>query len=137
MEPTFEDMKEMGVILADITDCLETQPEKAISIASQKMGWLYARNLPKLTEMLLKEFPQFRKDTGMMKSYMFILDFLEVVVKETSTMQKNNQRTLRTLLEAAKVSEAQVDTVIRENKDEVSSSRVYPLLITPVFLKLT
>jgi hypothetical protein len=122
MDPTFDDMKEMGIILADISDCLEKEPEKAISIASQKMGWLYARNLPKLTEMMLKEFPQFRKDTGMMKAYLFVLDFLEVVVKEVETMQKTNQRALRTLLEAAKVSEQQVDQAIQDNKETVSIS---------------
>ena len=41
--------------------------------------------------MLLNEFPSFRQDTVMMRSYMFLLDFLEAVGKETSKMLKLQQ----------------------------------------------
>jgi hypothetical protein len=108
IEPNFEDMKEMAFILANITEHLDTKPELSLSVLSQKMGWLYSRDIPKLTQMLLQEFPGFRKDEGMMRSYMFLMDFLEAVVNETVTMQKTNQKALRLLLEAAQTSEAQV-----------------------------
>jgi hypothetical protein len=49
----------------------------------------------------------------MMRAYMFLIDFLEAVVTETSTMQKTNQKLLRLVLEGAKVSEQQLDLVIQ------------------------
>jgi hypothetical protein len=113
IEPTFADMKEMAFLLANITEHLDTQPELAMTVASQKMGWLYSRDVPKLTQMLLQEFPSFREDQGMMRAYMFLIDFLEAVVTETSTMQKTNQKLLRLVLEGAKVSEQQLDLVIQ------------------------
>jgi hypothetical protein len=119
IEPNFEDMKEMAFILANITEHLDTKPELSLSVLSQKMGWLYSRDIPKLTQMLLQEFPGFRKDEGMMRSYMFLMDFLEAVVNETVTMQKTNQKALRLLLEAAQTSEAQVDQAITNNKEQL------------------
>ena len=116
MEPTFADMKEMAYLLANVTEHLDTQPELAMTVASQRMGWLYSRDVPKLTQMLLQEFPSFREDQGMMRAYMFLIDFLEAVVTETSSMQKNNQKLLRLVLEGAKVSEQQLDLVIQENR---------------------
>ena len=88
---TFADMKEMAFILAQITEHLDTDPGKAMTVASQRMGWLYARNVPQLTQMLLTEFPAFRQDDGMMRAYLFVLDFLEAVVAETSALQTKNQ----------------------------------------------
>ena len=119
MEPTFADMKEMAFLLANITEHLDTQPELAMTVASQRMGWLYSRDVPKLTQMLLQEFPSIREDQGMMRAYMFLIDFLEAVVTETSSMQKNNQKLLRLVLEGAKVSEQQLDLVI-----QVPTSRI-------------
>ena len=116
MEPTFADMKEMAFLLANVTEHLDTQPELAMTVASQRMGWLYSRDVPKLTQMLLQEFPSFREDQGMMRAYMFLIDFLEAVVTETSSMQKTNQKLLRLVLEGAKVSEQQLDLVIQENR---------------------
>ena len=120
LEPTFSDMKEMAFILANITEHLDTQPELAMTVASQKMGWLYSREIPKLTQMLLQEFPAFRQDEGMMRAYLFLLDFLEAVVKETNVLQETNQKALRMLLEAAKVSEQQVDLIIMDNKEQLT-----------------
>ena len=42
----------------------------------------------------------------MMRAYMFVMDFLETVSKETAKRLKVNQSLLRHLLEAAKTSEA-------------------------------
>jgi len=122
LPPTLEDMKEMAFILANITDHLDTQPEVALSVASQHMGWLFSRNVPKLTQMLLQEYPSVRQDNGMMRAYLFLVDFLEAVGKETQVMLKKNQNTLRLLLEAAKVSEAEVDKVLREGSSSLQSS---------------
>ena len=113
--PTYADMKELAFILASVTEHLDTDPGQALTVASQRMGWLYARNVPQLTQMLLTEFPAFRQDDGMMRAYMFLLDFLEAVVVETAALQTKNQAVLRGLLEAAKVSEAQVDAAIASN----------------------
>ena len=120
LEPTFADMKEMAVILANITEHLDTQPEIAMTVASQRMGWLYSRDIPKLTQMLLQEFPAFRQDESMMRAYLFLLDFLEAIVKETAILQEKNQKALRVLLEAAKVSEQQVDLVIMDSKEQLT-----------------
>jgi hypothetical protein len=40
------DTLKMAFILANITDHLQTQPEVALSIASQELGWLYSVNVP-------------------------------------------------------------------------------------------
>jgi hypothetical protein len=83
------------------------------------MGWMYSRNIPALTQMMLNEFPSIRQDDGMMRGYMFLLDFLEAVAKETSTLLKRNQNILRQLLEASKMSEDAVNAKMRELIDDV------------------
>lgn len=86
------------------------------------MGWLYSRNVPALTEMMLREFTSLRQDEGMMRGYMFLMDFLEAVAKETSDLLKKNQRSLKLILEAAKVSEAALDKQIAALNEEVLAS---------------
>ena len=132
MEPTFADMKEMAFLLANVTEHLDTQPELAMTVASQRMGWLYSRDVPKLTQMLLQEFPSFREDQGMMRAYMFLIDFLEAVVTETSSMQKTNQKLLRLVLEGAKVSEQQLDLVIQENRGPLTKPEFLLYLVTTI-----
>lgn len=48
----------------------------------------------------------------MMRAYMFVLDFLETVSRETAKRLKANQSLLRYLLEAAKISEARLQASI-------------------------
>jgi hypothetical protein len=110
--PTFDDMKVLATILANVTDNLDSQPDVAFTIASQNMGWLYSRNVPQLTQMMLNEFPSIRNDDGMMRAYMFLVDFLEAVAKETSDMLKKNQKNLRLIFEASKVGEDEVNEQI-------------------------
>lgn len=121
LEPTFDDMKQVAFILANITEFLDVQPEKALTVASKHMGWLYARNVPKLTEMMLQEFPQIRNDKMMMRAYMFLVDFLEAVVKETATMLKKNQESLRKILEAAKKSEEALNSILQSDSNDLTS----------------
>lgn len=45
--PNFDDMKRLAYILANVTDHLDASPDIALSIASQEMGWLYSRDVPK------------------------------------------------------------------------------------------
>ena len=47
IEPSTEDMKHMAYMLANITEYLDSQPQSALSIVSQQMGWLFQRNVPK------------------------------------------------------------------------------------------
>ena len=121
LEPTKADMKQMAFILANVSDSLDQQPEVALSAASQNMGWLFARDVPTLTQMLLTEYPSLRQDTGMLRGYMFLLDFLEAVGKETSSLLKKNQKALKLLFDAMKVSEAEVDRTIAEHANELTS----------------
>ena len=53
LPPTLEDMKQMAFIFANISAVLDSSPEKALSIASKEMGWLFARDLPKYPMILL------------------------------------------------------------------------------------
>lgn len=54
---TKEDMKKFAFILANVTTALETDKvENAISVISYDIGWLFARDIPALTNMLLKEY---------------------------------------------------------------------------------
>lgn len=69
--------------------------------------------------MLLQKYPDVRQDQGMMRGYMFLMDFLEAVSKEMSTRIQNNQKLLRGLLEASKVSEAALDDYIATNAEKV------------------
>ena len=50
-DPTFADMKRLAFILANITTQLETEPAGALSTASQEMGWLLSRNVPRLMQV--------------------------------------------------------------------------------------
>ena len=115
MAPNLDDMKRMAFLLANVSDVLDTNPEVALSLASQNMGWLFARDVPGLTQLLLKEYPALRQDSGMMRGYMFLVDFLEAIGRETSNLLKKNQAAMKTLLEAMKVSEAAVDEVIEHS----------------------
>ena len=115
LDPTKEDMKELAFMLNNITQALDKEPEKAFTIASTRMGWCFQRNVPQIAQMLLDQYPELRKDMGMMKAYMFLLDFLEAVSKETGTMLSANQNTLRTLLEAAKQGESELSESIKTN----------------------
>ena len=117
LEPTQNDMKQMAFVLNNITAHLEAEPEKALTVASQHMGWCFQRNVPQLTQMLLTQYPALREDQGMMKAYIFLLDFMEAVSKETGAMLTNNQNTLRILLEAAKLGEETLSGCLRENKE--------------------
>lgn len=73
--------------------------------------------------MLLTELPELRKDKVMMRAYMFLLDFLEAISKETVKRLKVNQKVMRSLLEAAKVSESKLDSFVSDNADKVSKRR--------------
>jgi hypothetical protein len=119
MEPTFEDMIKVGDILKDINSMITENPEAAVNVISANLGFLFSRNIPKLTQMLLSDQPSFREDQGLMKAYMFTLDFLEAVSKETQAVLKRNQNLLRILLEATKVSEAKVEEIIAENREQM------------------
>eukprot|EP01041_Mallomonas_annulata_P012377 gene12377-26033_t len=119
--PTLEDAKHLAFVLANITEFMDTKPELTIGFVSREMGWLYSRNITGLTQMLLNEFPTLRSDQGMQRAFMFLMDFLEVVAGETKTMIKKFQNTLRTILEAAKISETRVDEVLFDNRAEVCS----------------
>ena len=46
--------------------------------------------------MILAELPELRKDEEMMRAYMFLMDFLEVVSKETAARLKANQLIMQT-----------------------------------------
>ncbi|KAJ1414464.1 hypothetical protein B484DRAFT_165144 [Ochromonadaceae sp. CCMP2298] len=45
--PNYEDMQHMAMILANMTDSLDSSPDVAMSIVSQQLGWLYSRDVPK------------------------------------------------------------------------------------------
>lgn len=72
--------------------------------------------------MLLKEFPTLREDKMMLEAFMFLMDFLEAVTKETTSMMQKNQHSLKMVLEAAKVSESILDQYIKVNSKNVSST---------------
>lgn len=117
LAPTVDDMKRMAFILANVSDALDTNPEVALSIGSQNMGWLFARDVPALTQMMLSEYPTLRQDKGMMRGYLFLVDFLEAIGKQTSNLLKKNQNAMKLLLEAMKVSENAINEVIESTTD--------------------
>lgn len=131
-EPCFEDMKTMAVILSNITDFIDTKPGTAMKVITDNMGWLYSRNVPKLTQMLLKDYPELREDTIMMRSYMFLIDFLEAVTNETSNLLKKNQKLLTIILEAAKISESRLNEVISMNSTSFTSPEFMLYLDTEI-----
>jgi hypothetical protein len=47
LPPSYEDMQHLAMVLANMTDSLDSAPDVAMSIVSQQLGWLYARNVPK------------------------------------------------------------------------------------------
>ena len=54
-DPSFADMKRLAFILANITTQLESEPAGALSTASQEMGWLLSRNVPRLMQVIRDE----------------------------------------------------------------------------------
>jgi len=73
----------------------------------------------RLTEMLLVEFPSMRKDHRILKSYNFVMNFLEVFANETRNLITNNQKLLRGIIESAKISEIATEEHIKANVDKV------------------
>lgn len=71
--------------------------------------------------MLLTDYPQVRQDSAMMRAYMFLIDFLEAISKETFTMLRSQQSTMKELLEAAKSSEQRLNEYFASNIDKVAS----------------
>lgn len=57
-----------------------------------------------------------------MRAYMFLMDFLEVVSKETSNLLKSNQALMKEILEAVKTSEEVLNSFINVNKEKVCSN---------------
>ena len=49
--------------------------------------------------MLLQQYPVLREDDAMRRAYIFVIDFLEAVGKETSSRMRQNQDSLRIILE--------------------------------------
>ena len=74
--------------------------------------------------MLLNKVPVLREDQAMMRAYLFLIDFLEAVSKETSKKVKQNQNYLRHLLEATKTSEKELDRYIKEKREKVCRSKM-------------
>ena len=58
----------------------------------------------------------------MLEAFMFLMDFLEAVTRETTAMLQKNQNSLKMVLEAAKVSETILDQYIKVNNKNVSLS---------------
>ena len=79
--------------------------------------------------MMLAELPELRKDEAMMRAYMFLMDFLEVVSKETAARLKANQLELKGLMEAAKSSEEKFNQYIADNTDKVLEFCYYILVV--------
>eukprot|EP01039_Chlorochromonas_danica_P010005 gene10006-11065_t len=115
-------MRTYAFLLSNVTDCMDSAPEQALSLLSKNLGWLFSHDVPKLTEMLLTEAPELRQDSGMMRGYMFIMDFLELVSKRSQQLVSNNQKLMRSLLEATKISERHLDQFIADNVDQLTSS---------------
>lgn len=75
----------------------------------------------RLTNQLLGQYPVLKEDQGMMKAYAFLLDFMETVGKELSSIMKENQNILKGLLETTKLGqEEKLNTYISDNAEKVS-----------------
>lgn len=78
------DMKYVAYLLANLTEHLDTSPEKALTLASQNMGWLYSRDIPGFVQIstkvnLLKRIVTFVA-IGLLRSYWTtILPFVKMV----------------------------------------------------------
>lgn len=62
-----------------------------------------------------------RKDEGMMKGYMFIIDFLQIVSAESEMRIKKNQKLLLSLLDACKKGDDELIQLIDTSYDDVTS----------------
>lgn len=56
IEPVFEDMEVLAMLLANITEVLDVAPEKAMTLVSKDMGWLFARDVPKYVSFTFMMF---------------------------------------------------------------------------------
>jgi hypothetical protein len=76
-----------------------------------------------LTQSLLQEYPVLRNDTEMMNAFIFLMNILEAVSKETAQLLKRNQMILKNLLEVSKSSEEAFDDYLKK-ADQVSHFRL-------------
>ena len=73
----------------------------------------------RLTEMMLRRYPELRANEYVLQAYYLILNAMEALAAEKKQMVERNQAVLRELVMAAKVSEAQLRSFLAANVDKV------------------
>lgn len=43
----YEDMRTYAFLLSNVTDCMDSAPEQALSLLSKNLGWLFSHDVPK------------------------------------------------------------------------------------------
>ena len=82
---TKDDMKRFISLLTSFAEKLDNEPEEALTLASGNVEWLLGRNLPAMAQKLLDDVPAMRQDQGVMKAYMFLMDFVEAMSSEVTS----------------------------------------------------
>ena len=71
--------------------------------------------------MLVTEFPEVRSFEAMARANSFVLEFLELVAKETKQMMSTHQLSLKKLLEASRISENAINTLLSREREQFTS----------------
>eukprot|EP01033_Poteriospumella_lacustris_P008588 gene8588-6181_t len=121
-EPTPSDMEALKNIYSDMATAIEGENvEQALRLVSSNVGFVFRKNIPKLTEMMLRRYPELRANEYVLQAYYLILNAMEALAAEKKQMVERNQAVLRELVMAAKVSEAQLRSFLAANVDKISS----------------
>ena len=113
-------MDKFTLLLTNFAEKLKKEPESALTVASENVEWLLSVNLPSLAQRLLDDVPAMRDDEGMMKAYIFLMDFIDVVSAEMTNYVTKHQASMRLLLDAAGKDEVTLEAAIVENKERLT-----------------
>jgi len=114
------DVDRFTTLLTNVSQHLEHRTEVALSVVSEHMGWLLSKNVPKLAQMV----PSIDSSAGLQQGYTFVMDFLEVIVKETASLRSKHQATMKKLFDALSQSkdEPALNAFLKANREEVTSA---------------
>jgi hypothetical protein len=119
---TRDDMEQLRTIFETTASAIESDNvEQALSTVSKNLRFLFGKNIPKLTEMMLQEHTSLRQSKSTMQAYYLIITTMDVMAREKKEMIGKSQELLRELLLAAKVSESHLKIFLENNLNKFSS----------------
>lgn len=122
-EPNDADVSHLASLLSNISSHLRSEePAESVLEIQREMKFCYSRDVPRLANKLLQDFPAYRDDEKMAQAYSFLIDILELSTNETLAMAKRYQILLNDVLSSAKLGEMKLNETLTALSSQVTSA---------------